>query len=74
MESVKNAINNAILGNPNEVKNNIFSSLHDKITDALDLKKISVATELFNDNDGALEQEENQPQEVETDGEDISTN
>ena len=71
MSNVKDAINNAILGNPNEVKNSIFSSLYDKVSDAIDLKKISLATGLFNG--GEPEQEEYQTQEVETDGENIST-
>ena len=47
---IQDAIQFAENGNPNEMQNSIGSALSDKISDALDLKKIELAGYLFNEN------------------------
>ena len=61
--TVRDAISHAIHGNPTSMKDSLSSALDTKVADALELKKISVASSYFN---------EPQTQEIETD-EDIST-
>ena len=46
--SVRDAINHALQDNPSELKNSIYSALDAKVADALELKKISTASEYFN--------------------------
>ncbi len=47
-DSIRKAIEYAKNENPNEVKNSIFSALANKVSDAIDLKKVEVASNLFN--------------------------
>ena len=47
--SVRDAIRYGIQDNPSELKNSIYSALDAKVADALELKKISTASEYFNE-------------------------
>ena len=47
-DSIRKAIAYAKNANPNGVKNSIFSALANKVSDAIDLKKVEVASNLFN--------------------------
>ena len=65
IESVFQAIRDAEAGNPSGVQDSIGVALGDKLGDAINLKKISVAGNLFNDN---AENTEEEGTEEETNG------
>lgn len=56
--SVRDAINHALQDNPSELKNSIYSALDAKVADALELKKISTASEYFNMPEEEYEEED----------------
>ena len=63
---IQDAIQFARDGNPNEMQSSLGSALSDKVSDALDLKKIELAGYLFNeknDDDEEDEEEENGEEE-----------
>ena len=47
-DSIRKAIDYAKNENPNGVKNSIFSALANKVSDAIELKMVEVASNLFN--------------------------
>ena len=63
--NIDQAIKLAKAGEPAEMKNSIYAALTKKVGDALDLKKISVASSMFGNND---ESEPGAEQEEESDG------
>ena len=65
--SVRDAITHAIQDNPSELKNSIYSALDAKVSDALELKKISTASEYFNMPEEEYEEEEMAEQDVDLD-------
>jgi hypothetical protein len=56
--SVRDAINHALQDNPSELKNSIYSALDAKVADSLELKKISTASEYFNEPEALADVEE----------------
>jgi hypothetical protein len=56
--SVRDAIRYGIQDNPSELKNSIYSALDTKVADALELKKISTASEYFNEPEALADVEE----------------
>ena len=56
--SVRDAMRHAIQDNPSELKNSIYSALDTKVADALELKKISTASEYFNEPEEDYEEAE----------------
>ena len=47
--SVRDAINCALNDDPTGMKDSIFAALDSKVADALELEKISMASEMFNE-------------------------
>ena len=54
---IDQAINFAKNEDPNSMKDSIFAAIASKVTDALDLKKVAVASNLFNSSSPEEEEE-----------------
>lgn len=61
--SVRDAISHAINGDPAAMKDSLSSTLDSKVADALELKRISVASEYFNELDAATSEEYDEVEE-----------
>jgi len=65
--SVRDAMRHAIQDNPSELKNSIYSALDTKVADALELKKISTASEYFNEPESLDVEEYESDENISTD-------
>ena len=58
--SIYQAIQHAKEGNPSEMQNSLGAAIGDKVSDAINLKKIAIAGNLFNNVPETTEGEENE--------------